>query len=87
MSRNETLGYRKYWEPYPDLDPILAEKVYKAIARLPISHLIYLVDGKIFSIPKIAFDRLQNYAISRDFYIVHRNTDRNKAKTEIYKVR
>ena len=42
MSRNETLGYREYWEPHPDLDPILAEEAHKAIARLPLSHLIHL---------------------------------------------
>ena len=46
MSRNETLGYREYWEPHPDLNPILAEEAYKAIARLPLSHLIHPVDGK-----------------------------------------
>ena len=87
MSRNETLGHREYWEPQPDLNPILAEEAHKAIARLPMSHLIHPVDGEIFSAPEAAFDRLQNYAISRGFYIVHRNTDKNKAKTEIYKVR
>jgi hypothetical protein len=87
MSRNKTLGYREYWEPYPDLDPILAEEAYKAIARLLLSYLIHPVDSEIFSVPEAAFDRLQNYAMSRGFCIVHRNTDRNKAKTEIYRVR
>jgi hypothetical protein len=87
MSRNETLGHREYWEPHPNLDPILAEEAYKAIARLPMSYLIHLVDGEIFSAPEAAFDRLQNYAMSRGFCVVHRSTDRNKAKTEIYRVR
>jgi hypothetical protein len=54
MSRNETLGYRDYWEPHFNLDPIFAEKTYKIIARLSLSHLIYPVDGKIFSVPEAA---------------------------------
>jgi hypothetical protein len=56
MSRNETLGYREYWEPHPDLDPILAEEAHKAIARLPLSHLIHPVDGEIFSAPEAALE-------------------------------
>jgi hypothetical protein len=56
MSRNETLGYREYWEPHPDLDPILAEEAHKAIARLPLSHLIHPVDGEIFSVPEAALE-------------------------------
>jgi hypothetical protein len=87
MSRNETLGYREYWEPHPNLDPILAEETHKTIARLPLSHLIHPVDGKIFSAPEAAFDRLQNYAMSRNFCVVNRGSDRNKAKTEVYKIR
>ncbi len=87
MSRNETLGYKEYQEPYPDLDPILAEEAYKVIARLPLFYLIHPVDGEIFSVSETAFDRLQNYIISRDFYIVNRGSDRNKTKTEVYKVR
>jgi hypothetical protein len=51
------------------------------------SHLIHPVDGEIFSTPETAFDRLQNYVMSRGFYVVHRSTDKNKAKTEIYKIR
>jgi hypothetical protein len=56
MSRNETLGYREYWEPHPDLDPILAEEAHKAIARLRLSHLIHPVDGEIFSAPEAALE-------------------------------
>jgi hypothetical protein len=54
---------------------------------LSLSHLIHPVDGEIFSAPEAAFDRLQNYAMSRGFYVVYRSTDKNKAKTEIYRVR
>jgi hypothetical protein len=38
------------------LDPILAEKTHKAIARLLLSHLIHPVDGKIFSAPEAALE-------------------------------
>jgi hypothetical protein len=87
MSRNKTLGYREYWEPHPDLNPILAEKAHKAIARLPLSHLMHPVGGKIFSAPKTAFDRLQNYAMSRDFCIVVKGSDWDKTKTQVMRVR
>jgi hypothetical protein len=58
MSRNETLGYRDYWEPHPDLNPILAEEAHKVIARLPLSYLMHPVGGEIFSVLEAAFDRL-----------------------------
>jgi hypothetical protein len=87
MSRNETLGYRDYWEPHPDLNPILAEEVHKAIARLPLSHLMHPVGGEIFSGPEAAFDRLQNYAMSRGFRIVVKGSDWNKTKTQVMRVR
>jgi hypothetical protein len=58
MSRNETLGHKEYWEPYPDLDPALTEETQKAIARLSPSYLIYPVAGKIFNAHEQAFDRL-----------------------------
>jgi hypothetical protein len=87
MSRNETLSYRDYWEPHPDSDPTLAKEAHKAIARLPLSHRIHPVDSEIFSAPQAAFDRLQNYAMSRGFCIVGRSSDRNKAKTQIVRVR
>jgi hypothetical protein len=54
---------------------------------LLLSYLIYPVDGEIFSAPEAAFDRLQNYAMSRGFCVVNRGSDRNKAKTEVYRVR
>jgi hypothetical protein len=75
MSRNETFGYREYWEPHPDLNPILAEEAYKAIARLPLSYLMHSVGGKIFNALEAAFDRLQNYAMSRGFCIVVKGSD------------
>jgi hypothetical protein len=87
ISRNKILGYKEYWKSYPNLNPILAEEAYKVIARLPLSYLIYPVDSEIFSASEAAFDQLQNYIISHSFCIVHRSTDRNKAKTEIYRVR
>jgi hypothetical protein len=87
MSRNETLGYREYWEPHPDLNPILAEEAYKAIARLPLSHLMHPVGGEIFSGPEAAFDRLQNYAMSRGFCIVVKCSNWNKTKTQVMRVR
>jgi hypothetical protein len=69
------------------LDPTLAKEAHKAIARLPLSHLIHPVNGEIFSAPEAAFNRLQNYAMSRGFCIVARSSDRNKEKTQIVRVR
>jgi hypothetical protein len=77
ISRNETLSHKKYWKPYPDLDPALAEEAQKAITRLLPSHLIYPIAGEIFNAYEQAFDRLQNYAMFRGFYIVVRSKDRN----------
>jgi hypothetical protein len=87
ISRNKTLGYRNYWKPYLNLNPIFIKKAHKAIARLSLSHFMYLVGGEIFSAPETAFDRLQNYAMFYGFRIVVKALNWNKTKTQVMKIR
>jgi hypothetical protein len=67
------------WRPHPSLDEALVEIVAKAVCDCNHYHLFPSRTGETFGNPDAAYERLQNWAMSKDFAVVLRNKEAGNA--------
>ncbi|XTI83056.1 hypothetical protein V2W45_1326500 [Cenococcum geophilum] len=61
---------RPEWQPNYRLHPDLAPVVKKVVNSMPAHHLLKPYDGETFKNPDAAFNRYQDYAFSKGFFII-----------------
>jgi hypothetical protein len=67
------------WRPHSSLDEALAEIVAKAVCDCNYHHLFPPRTGETFGNPDAAYERLQNWAMSRGFAVVLRSKEAGNA--------
>jgi hypothetical protein len=75
----EGIDDNSVWRPHPSLDKVLVEIVAKAVCDCNHNYLFPPRSDENYLNPEAAYDRLQNWAMSKGFAVVQRSKEAGNA--------